>query len=647
MAKLIEVEERDIDYIFGKSKPYYLDVYQRDYRWSDEKEFKIVTRFLKDIELWFENNLSLHKKNSSSDLLDILTDVEQNFKPYFLNTIMLNEQGGNIYIVDGQQRLTTILLILIKLYHIGMDHHKGKLNIQKFIGDKIYEEDKASRKQFKISNKDRNVIIKKIFEKDVISEYDITNITQKNLVDNYEIISRYYDNYFFDSSKNFDKVKYDYYFYFLTQNVLIIEQIIKRSEDVAMIFETANDRGKPLEPHEVLKGMLLGALDVEAKEACNTIWNNGLKEFYKADKNYKNVDSFFRTYFRAKYADNASQYDSFAGNYHRNLLSNEKIIQDLDRSKSEKIISFIENDFVFFYKLFLRVNRYAKNNENLFISSNYANEQGQQQLLILSALELSDPDYDEKLSLVAKKFDQFYTISRLINAGDNNDRQKLVYDLIPAIRNSPLNEIGPVFDRITIGYFKEHGFPIEQFNDLFRFRYFEKMKLDGRFTKYVLARVDLFLSEILHEPSESKQHSLHYITHSGQSPVNGFHVEHMFSNNELIMNQFLDEEGGFDEALFNEERNRLGALLLLKGNENIRTSNWPYKDKFDSYRNSGFLWNKILTGAINKASINSCEHEIKHQFKDYEPDEQGLLPRYAIDERQQLLFEIIKEIYSN
>ncbi len=49
MAKLIEVEERDIDYIFGKNKPYSLDVYQRDYRWSDDKEFKVVSQLLLDI----------------------------------------------------------------------------------------------------------------------------------------------------------------------------------------------------------------------------------------------------------------------------------------------------------------------------------------------------------------------------------------------------------------------------------------------------------------------------------------------------------------------------------------------------------------------------------------------------------------------
>lgn len=104
MAKLIEVEERDLNYIFGKPKPYSLDVYQRDYRWTDEGDYKIVTQLLQDIELRFENNLKLNRKTKNDDLKSILKDVSENFKPYFLNTIMLNEQEGNIYIVDGQQR---------------------------------------------------------------------------------------------------------------------------------------------------------------------------------------------------------------------------------------------------------------------------------------------------------------------------------------------------------------------------------------------------------------------------------------------------------------------------------------------------------------------------------------------------------------
>ncbi len=144
----------------------------------------------------------------------------KNFEPY--------------YVVDGQQRLTTLLLLLIKLYHIGIENETG-INIPKFIGERIYEEDMASEKHFKISNEDRNLIIRKIFEKDEIGENDITNITQANLVENFEIISKYFDKFFFKESE-FDKSKYCYYIYFLLEKVLIIEillnQMIQLSEFV-------------------------------------------------------------------------------------------------------------------------------------------------------------------------------------------------------------------------------------------------------------------------------------------------------------------------------------------------------------------------------------------------------------------------------
>lgn len=647
MARLIEVEERDINYILGKPKPYSLDVYQRDYRWSDEKDYKIVTQLLIDIELRFENNLKYNRRNHSSDLPSILKDLEENFKPYFLNTIMLNEQGGNIYIVDGQQRLTTILLILIKLYHVGIDRGNTVLNVKKFIGEKIYVEDLASVKYFKISNLDRNSIIRKIFECEDITDADITNITQLNLRGNYNIISKYFDAYFFDKNNTFDTDKYNYYVYNLLQKVLIIEQIIKNKEDVAMIFETANDRGKELEPHEVLKGMLLGVLESNIKEECNTIWNQGLRTFFSKDENYKNVDNFFRTFFRAKYSDNPSQYEQFSNKYHRNLLSNEKIVRDLDRSKPKKIENFIKNDFVYFYKVYLEIAEHAKNGTNLYIEANYSNEQGHQSLLILSALKLNDPEHSEKIDYVAKKFDQFFAISSLVGAGDNNSRQKIIHDLSKAIRNKPLSDIKKNFDEVIISYFKEHHFPISTFNEIFQYNYFEKIRIDGRFTKYIFARVDRFLADLLNEQSFAKQESLHFITHSGSRPTHGFHIEHMFANNDKIMEQFKNANGEFDEKQFIDERNRLGAVILLKGNENIRTSNWVYGKKIKSYQNSGFIWNRILTNSINPASLNNCHDEIKNLFKSYDPDENGLLTKNAIDERQELLFKIIERIYSN
>lgn len=646
MAKLIEVEERDLDYIFGKSNPYSLDVYQRDYRWSDEKDYKIVTQLLIDIELRFENNLLVNRRNKKIELTEIYKDVNENFKAYFLNTIMLNEQGGNIFIVDGQQRLTTILLILIKLYHIGKNNGINGMNIDKLLGEKIFEEDKSGKKHFKISNKDRNEIIEKIFKSEDIVATDITNITQRNLKDNYVVISKYCDKYFFDKEGEIDAIKFNYYIYNLTEKVLIIEQVIKDKSDVAMIFETANDRGKELEPHEVLKGMLLGVLENDVKEDCNTIWNEALKTFYDKDGKYDDVDEFFRTYFRSKYVDNISQYVNFAGKYHRNLLSNNKIIKDLDRSNPKKIELFIKKEFKYFYKLYLKVKSIAVNEKDIYITSNYANEQSSQFLLILSALKLNDPEEDSKISLVAKKIDQFYTISRLIGHYWDKD-QKIIMELNKEIRNKSLVEIETSFDKVIVAYYNSKNITVTTFNDIFQYDNFKNSKIDGRFTKIVLSRIDYYLADLLNEQSFSKQEKIYFIAHSGNSPVNGFHLEHMFANEDRIMNQFIDKNGDFDEKLFNEQRNRLGGLILLKGNENLRTGNWLYKKKFKSYVNSGFIWNRILTNSINQASLNNCSDSIKNSFKSYLPDNDGLLTKDAIEERQLLLFKLIKEIYSN
>jgi len=648
MAKLIEVEERNLDYIFGKNKPYKLDVYQRDYRWSDEKDYKMITLFLKDIERRFEHNMK-HHRSANDDLKTLYKDVNTEFKAYFVNAIMLNEQGTDIFIVDGQQRLTTTLLLMIKLYHLGIKNEEGNqlVNVDKLLGNKIYEEDMTGEKHFKISNEDRNRIIKKIFNKEVIVETDITNLSQKNLKANYNIISKFLDEYFYDAEGGFRSVWYNAYVYNLLLNIVLIEQVIKDPEDVAFIFETANDRGKELEPHEVLKGMLLGILNAEEKEKYNQIWNKGLETFYQIDGNYKNVDEFFRTYFRAKYADNTNQYNNFSGKYHRTILSNDKLEEDLDTQSPEKIKQFIENDYQYYYKAYLEIAQIAQNNSDVYVASNHANEQGQQTLLILSSLKLKDTEKKEKISLVAKKLDQLYVICRLVGIYDSRDIQRIAHEINRLIRNQPLDKISDIFDDVTIKYFNDNNFNLTILNDVFEYKYFEKARFDGKFTKYILSRIDYFLADLLNEHSFAKQNSFHFIMNSGRRSVNGFHIEHLYAHNDKIRAQFCDENGEFDDKLFHDERNRLGALILLKGNENIRTSNWVYKKKRKSYINSGFLWNKILTGSINQASLNSCSHPIIKEFRAYEPIEDGLLTKDAIDERQKLLFLLIREIYQN
>ena len=100
----VSPDKQNIDRVFS-STTYYIDFYQRDYRWGEEP----VLRLLDDI---------FHKFNGQyarSRELDPGKEVISTKYPwYYLNTYVTNVVDGRVYVVDGQQRLTTLSLVLIK-----------------------------------------------------------------------------------------------------------------------------------------------------------------------------------------------------------------------------------------------------------------------------------------------------------------------------------------------------------------------------------------------------------------------------------------------------------------------------------------------------------------------------------------------------
>lgn len=81
---------------------YTLPTYQREYKWT-EKEFRELLTDLQDAFL--QNYKSNHSRKDVSS-----------YNEYFLGTIITTDsQNGQKLIIDGQQRLTTITLILTYL----------------------------------------------------------------------------------------------------------------------------------------------------------------------------------------------------------------------------------------------------------------------------------------------------------------------------------------------------------------------------------------------------------------------------------------------------------------------------------------------------------------------------------------------------
>lgn len=105
----IAPDKQNIDRVFANTA-YYIDFYQRDYRWTEEP----ILRLLDDILFKFREQYS-----HSSDL-DLGPETIAKYYPwYYLNTYVTNVVDGRVYVVDGQQRLTTLSLILTKLRHLA------------------------------------------------------------------------------------------------------------------------------------------------------------------------------------------------------------------------------------------------------------------------------------------------------------------------------------------------------------------------------------------------------------------------------------------------------------------------------------------------------------------------------------------------
>lgn len=118
----------------------------------------------------------------------------------------------------------------------------------------------------------------------------------------------------------------------------------------------------------------------------------------------------------------------------------------------------------------------------------------------------------------------------------------------------------------------------------------------------------------------------------------GYHIEHILSNNKTNMSYFASEDD------FNEYRNKLGGLMLLKGLDNISIGNEDYKDRLATYNNS-LIWGRTLCADIyNNIDFKRFNESLKAitgvGFKSY-----TLFNKEALEERNFLLYNLVKIIW--
>ncbi len=650
VQSLITPNAHTINKVFSEKDRYYIDIYQRDYKWQKSQ----VETLLRDIELRF--NLT---KRNISDPKNIKKDVLENFKPYFLNTYLTCKTSNYVSIVDGQQRLTTFLIMLIALKRLVGEVHKNENYVIKTVSTAtleklIFEADDFDKPEYyKIYNPNRQSAFDYILGN--LETYEPKDETQKRIVENFGIISGYFNSFFKSDVPEtpIDVTKLTYYIYYILEKLNIVEIHIEQQENVATIFEVVNDRGLGLKPYEILKGKFLGNLYNQQKEKANEIWVELQNKYYNSiiknsTENEIDLDTFFKLYLRAKFADTENDYKKFEDKYHYEIYSNQKILNFFNRFEdTEKLYQWVVNDFKYFAELHLSI---RTSYENEFLIFNKLLDQNQQYLLIVSAIELNDKQEKDKITLVAKKFDQMHATIRLLDLYDSNDFQDLVYKLLPKVRNKTLQEITEAFDTVLIEFLEGEEIITKgayaTIGDLYKFELFQNTRNRWlNFTKYTLMRIDKYLADVLDKPSYCKDTlaDLEERFNKNNKKVYGMHLEHIYANNDKNKKLFTDEHGIFDEAKFNTVRNKLGMVLLLKDKQNISSSNDYYSLKVDDYKTSNLIWNELLVGHMDSIDRRNLPQHIN--FTTVNPNADGVFPLEMLETRQKETFEMLKLIW--
>ena len=597
-----------------KNKSYYIDFYQREYVWSKDT----VRILLNDIFYTFELSYEQYKD------AELTQELLEKFNWYYLNIFITNNINGKKFIVDGQQRLSTLTLVATKLYHCTKNEY-----LKATLKECIFIQDKWKGNIFGLDHEKRKYIMEKILiGDDMTKPQSYKNKTEETLWERYSDISKSIDD------RDMDSKKLDTFISYFLERLVLVELSISK-DDTPMIFEVINDRGESLKPFEILKGKLVGALDKNDTEKYSNEWDGSIQKLSDIE------DDFFSDYLKSRFIfkKNSKIETEINNSYHRYIFEKNEIGDSLafrktDKEQIENIKTFISKDLKYYSNLYSKI----RNNDNEFLQYNNTvlSLNGQYQI-ILSACTIDDVEENEKINTIAKEYDRLYVLLTLNGAYNSNSFQDISYMLNEKIKNSSIIDYRTIFDDVIIQAIRENR-SSQNVNSLLEYHTFLSLgynNLEKRFLRYYLARVEKFICDGLRcNISDNIQN---ITTRTGEKT--GYHIEHILSHNETNLAYFEDEEE------FENKRNMLGGLLLLKGKDNISSGNEEYCDKLKTY-SAGLVWGHTLCKDFYHTNKNLDEfNSILKEKINLEIEYIDEFDKNALEKRSKLLYQLTKLVW--
>lgn len=450
---------------------YTVDPFQREYKW----ERKNIEQLLVDLEASFLTNYEIEHT---------LADVSD-YNGYYLGPVVICKLSRSRSIVDGQQRLTSITLLLIFLNNIQKEAEEPEE-----IAPLIFSR-KGGANTYNIEIPQRQKILDALFKTgDYILE-DEEDLSVRNMYERYiDIVNLFPDDLRGKALPLFIE--------WLKENVVLVEILAHSNENAYTIFETMNDRGLNLTPAEMLKGYLLSNIgDPEKVDEINALWKKQVATLLSFSP--QEEQEFIKAWLRSVYAETIrssakgaenEDFEKIGTRFHTWVKDNHKKIGLRD---SETFYFFVKGDFDFYANLYSKILKAERNltagMEIIFLSSewNIANSLAYP-LLMASISKLDDEEtIIGKLNMVYRFLDIF-TVSRSINSRSITQTaiRYTIYSLVKEIRNKPADELRMILRSKLL-------LPSEGVDNLPNFNY----QYDNRrFVHYLLARMIYYLETV-------------------------------------------------------------------------------------------------------------------------------------------------------
>lgn len=520
-----------------------------------------------------------------------------NYGEYFLGSIIVSKRNNKRFLIDGQQRVTSLTLLLIFLYRAATERN---LSVSGTVAPLIFS-DNLGRPKFNLDIPERLPVIQALFRGEQFTP-DGQDESIQNMYDRYNDIV---ESGLVDDLGD----ALPHYIYWLISKVGLIEISTDNDNYAYAIFETMNDRGKPLSPVDMLKAYLLAPIqETEQRNTANKAWKKQVLELSLAsgDRETERDANCIKAWLRAQYAETIRERRVGASDKDWELIGTvfHRWVRDqsqrLGLGRTDANFRMMTVSFPFFARAYRRIMEASKRVipglESIYYNAH--NDFTWQGTVLLASLIETDDDetVKRKMALTATYLD-IWIMRRTVNyirVGYSNVNYAM-WLLCRDIRRKSLHELVDILEKKLKADEAEVAFTGSPARG--------RRGLDGlglnlfsrRYIFHLLARITAVTEA-------GAGHTVSFEQIVDREVRNPLDIEHICAANDQATRAEFQSDQEFDDW-----RNHVASLLLLPADVNRSLQDKPFAEKKQHYARQN----------IYAASLDSSAYVHQPRFKHF------------------------------